>query len=111
MIRDEIRIMWLCSESAMNGSANNNVTKIARIFGTKISVCFLNLGQRLEQRHHDANHKPDHHQRRGHHHDRPDRIARHVESFCTGHFTLSLLEPHGQRITSSEWLPLAAIRY
>src|SRR5579871_6671894 len=39
MIRDDIRIMWLCSESAMNGSANNNVTKIARIFGTKISVC------------------------------------------------------------------------
>src|SRR5579871_3364604 len=39
MIRDDIRIMWLCSESAMNGSANNNVTKIARIFGTKIRVC------------------------------------------------------------------------
>src|SRR5579871_2782212 len=39
MIRDDIRIMWLCSESAMNGSANNNVTKIARIFGTNTSVC------------------------------------------------------------------------
>src|SRR6202000_602058 len=39
MIRDDIRIIWLCSESAMNGSANSNVTKIARIFGTNISVC------------------------------------------------------------------------
>ena len=39
MIRDEIRIMWLLSESAMNGSASSNVTKIARIFGTKTSVC------------------------------------------------------------------------
>jgi hypothetical protein len=39
MIRDDIRIMWPCIESAMNGSASNNVTKIARIFGTKISVC------------------------------------------------------------------------
>src|SRR4029079_18365708 len=26
-------------ESAMNGKASNSVTKIARIFGTKISVC------------------------------------------------------------------------
>src|ERR1700751_3596268 len=39
MIRDDIRIMWACSESAMNGKASNRVTKIARIFGTKISVC------------------------------------------------------------------------
>src|SRR5258708_13145991 len=39
MIRDDIRIMWLCSESAMNGSANSSVTKIARIFGTNTSVC------------------------------------------------------------------------
>src|ERR1700716_177869 len=39
MIRDDIRIMWPCSESAMNGSASNSVTKIARIFGTNTSVC------------------------------------------------------------------------
>src|SRR4029079_18555753 len=39
MIRDDIRIMWPCIESAMNGKASNSVTKIARIFGTKISVC------------------------------------------------------------------------
>src|SRR5258708_11316406 len=39
MIRDDIRVMWLCSESAMNGSANSSVTKIARIFGTNTSVC------------------------------------------------------------------------
>ena len=39
MIRDEIRIMWPCIESAMNGNASNSVTKIASIFGTKISVC------------------------------------------------------------------------
>ena len=34
MICDDIRIMWPCMESAMNGSASSNVTKIARIFGT-----------------------------------------------------------------------------
>src|SRR5579863_170073 len=39
MIRDEIRIIWLCSASAINGSVKISVTKIARIFGTKISVC------------------------------------------------------------------------
>src|ERR1700736_4985698 len=39
MIRDDIRIIWLCSESAMKGSASNRVTKIARIFGTNTSVC------------------------------------------------------------------------
>src|ERR1700675_1612757 len=39
MIRDDIRIMWLCSASAMNGSASISVTKIARIFGTNTSVC------------------------------------------------------------------------
>ena len=39
MIRDDIRIIWLCSESAMNGNASSNVTKIAMIFGTNISVC------------------------------------------------------------------------
>ena len=39
MIRDDIRIMWPCSASAMNGSASSRVTKIANIFGTKISVC------------------------------------------------------------------------
>src|SRR5882757_7777762 len=39
MIRDDIRIMWLCSESAMNGSASSKVTKIASIFGTNIRVC------------------------------------------------------------------------
>src|SRR3954447_16495900 len=39
MIRDEIRIMWPCRASAMNGSASSSVTKIASIFGTKISVC------------------------------------------------------------------------
>ena len=39
MIRDEIRSIYPCSESAMNGSASNSVTKIARIFGTKTSVC------------------------------------------------------------------------
>ena len=38
MIRDDIRIMWLCIESAMNGNASNSVTKIARIFGTKTRV-------------------------------------------------------------------------
>ena len=38
MIRDEIRIISLCSASAMNGSANNNVTNIARIFGTETNV-------------------------------------------------------------------------
>src|ERR1700759_1654759 len=39
MIRDEIRIISACSASAMKGNANNNVTKIARIFGTNTSVC------------------------------------------------------------------------
>ena len=39
MIRDDIRIISACSASAMNGSASNSVTKIARIFGTNISVC------------------------------------------------------------------------
>ena len=39
MIRDDIRIMWPCIESAMNGSASSSVTNMARIFGTKISVC------------------------------------------------------------------------
>src|SRR5262249_22904108 len=39
MIRDDIRIIWACSESAMNGSASSSVTKIARIFGTNTSVC------------------------------------------------------------------------
>src|SRR5260221_14322559 len=39
MIRDDIRIIWPCSESAMNGSASSRVTKIARIFGTNTSVC------------------------------------------------------------------------
>ena len=34
MIRDDIRIMWAFSESAMNGSANNSVTKIIAIFVT-----------------------------------------------------------------------------
>ena len=28
MIRDDIRIMWLCSMSAMNGSARSSVMKI-----------------------------------------------------------------------------------
>src|SRR6202163_1405164 len=39
MIRDDIRIIWLCSESAIKGSASSRVTKIARIFGTNTSVC------------------------------------------------------------------------
>src|SRR5262249_52213466 len=39
MIRDDIRIIWACSESAMNGSASSSVTKIARIFGTNTRVC------------------------------------------------------------------------
>src|ERR1700730_6726638 len=39
MIRDDIRIIWLCSESAIKGSANSRITKIARIFGTNTSVC------------------------------------------------------------------------
>lgn len=34
MIRDDIRIMWACIESAMNGSASSIVAKMARIFGT-----------------------------------------------------------------------------
>jgi hypothetical protein len=34
MIRDDIRSMWECMESAMNGSASSIVTNIARIFGT-----------------------------------------------------------------------------
>ncbi|MGY3391897.1 hypothetical protein ACVWW6_004488 [Bradyrhizobium sp. USDA 3311] len=34
MIRDDIRSMWAWSESAMNGSANSIVAKMARIFGT-----------------------------------------------------------------------------
>ena len=36
MIRDDIRIMWPCIESAMNGKASNSVTKIARIFGPTV---------------------------------------------------------------------------
>src|SRR3984893_4069440 len=48
---------------------------------------FLDLRQRLKQRHHDADHETDDHQRRRHHDDRPDRIARHVEGFSTGHFS------------------------
>src|SRR5258708_33835485 len=39
MIRDDIRIICACSESAMNGSANSSVTKIAMILGTNTSVC------------------------------------------------------------------------
>src|SRR5713101_6707494 len=39
MIRDDIRIIWLCSESAIKGNASSRVTKIARIFGTNTSVC------------------------------------------------------------------------
>ena len=39
MIRDDIRIMWLCSASAINGNASSRVTKIARILGTNTSVC------------------------------------------------------------------------
>src|SRR3954452_19698090 len=46
----------------------------------------LDLGERLEQRDHHADHQSDHHQRRGHHHDGPDRIARHIEGLGTGHF-------------------------
>jgi hypothetical protein len=34
MIRDDIRSMWEWSASAMKGSANNIVAKMARIFGT-----------------------------------------------------------------------------
>ena len=39
MIRDDIRIICPCSESAMNGNASNRVTKIAKIFGTNTRVC------------------------------------------------------------------------
>src|SRR6267378_2675339 len=46
----------------------------------------LNLRQRLDQRYHLADDEADDHQRRRHHHDGPDRIARDVESFSTGHF-------------------------
>ena len=35
MIRDDIRIMWLCIESAMNGKASKSVTNIARIFARR----------------------------------------------------------------------------
>src|SRR5882757_9327895 len=49
---------------------------------------FLDLGQRLKQRHHDADHEADDHQGRRHHDDGPDRIPRHVEGFSTGHFQI-----------------------
>src|SRR6202035_5534093 len=69
---------------------------------------FLDLRQRLEQRHHDADHKPNHHQRRRHHHDGPDRIARDVEGFSTGHFnpfsfTCFFIPGREWRVANSEW--------
>jgi hypothetical protein len=46
---------------------------------------FLDLGQRLEQRDHDADHEADDHQRARHHDQCHDRVARDVEHFGSGH--------------------------
>src|ERR1019366_8330795 len=64
-------------------------------FGHEHQRLFLDLRQRLKQRHHNADDKADDHQRRRHHDDGPDRIARHVEGFSTGHDMYSVrVTPH-----------------
>src|SRR6266436_562869 len=54
----------------------------------------LDLRQRLEQRDDDADDEADHHQGRRHHHDGPDRIARDIEGFSTGHFSSRSFHVH-----------------
>ena len=51
MIRDEIRIMWECSASAMNGSASSIVDEDRQDLRHEHQRLLLDLRQRLEQRH------------------------------------------------------------
>ncbi len=84
-MRAAIRNISACSFSAMNGSAINNETKIARIFGTKASVISWICVSACNSEMATPTSQPDQHHRRRDDDQRIDRIARDIENFRTGH--------------------------